>query len=98
MNISEEDFKKLYANLAPETQEDLKKQLGIKENPAPVQTDWWKANYQPAPSTPQSGTPIAPQRQRKIKPRRKHLWKWIIAGYLLIILSCVLPIILKMKP
>jgi hypothetical protein len=113
MNMTYEEFKKLYANLAPETREDLKKQLGIKD-PAPAKptAEWWKAGYQPepkvpawweakpAPSTPRSGTPIVPQKiapQRKIKPRQKHLWKWIIIGYGLIVLSCILPAILKIK-
>jgi hypothetical protein len=103
MNMTYEDFKKLYANLAPETQEDLKKQLGIKDKPAPTKAvaEWWQSNYvKPAPSTPRSGTPIVPQKiapQRKIKPRQKHLWKWIIIGYGLIVLSCILPAILKIK-
>jgi hypothetical protein len=116
MNISEEDFKKLYANLAPETQEDLKRQLGL-DRPAPTKTpaEWWQDGFnKPAPSTPQSGTPIVPHAtpkptewwqasapktapQRKIKPRRKHLWKWIILGYVTLFLACVLPALLKMR-
>jgi hypothetical protein len=102
MNMSDEEFKKLYANLAPETQADLKRQLGITDPPVQPPAEWWQSGYsKPAPSTPQPGIPIVPQRivpQRKIRPHQKHLWKWIIIGYGLIILSCVLPIILKIRP
>jgi hypothetical protein len=101
MNISEEDFKKLYANLAPETQADLKRQLGITDPPVQPPTEWWQSGYsKPAPSAPQPGTPIVSRKivpQRTQKPRQKHLWKWIILGYAALILSCILPALLKMR-
>jgi hypothetical protein len=137
MNMSEEEFKKLYSHLAPETQDDLRKQLGIKEEPVqekPV-TEWWKKGYHPPePKTPAAArpetktqapkpaekpvkkplewwevppkprtvpaVPIAPRlsRSQKKARRTKHIRIFLAIAYICLILSCVLPILLKIKP